>query len=91
VPTENAVIVKPDPLVIPWQGRQLRIRHDDPYLGTYTHAGQAIRATVELASDVQGLRLVMPPDDEAEQVGLAPPDGFGASTASLDERLVAYT
>ncbi len=49
----------PDPLVIPWCGRQLRVRHDDPGLGPYTQAGQVIRAAVELASDVEGLRLVL--------------------------------
>jgi hypothetical protein len=49
----------PDPLVIPWQGQQLHVRHDDPRLGPYTHAGQVIRAAVELASDVEGLRLVL--------------------------------
>jgi hypothetical protein len=49
----------PDPLVISWQGQQLRVRHDDPRLGPYTHAGQVIRAAVELASDVEGLRLVL--------------------------------
>ena len=49
----------PDPLVIPWQGQQLRVRHDDQLLGPYTHAGQVIRAAVELASDVEGLRLVL--------------------------------
>jgi len=51
--------MKPDPRVIPWQGRQLRVRHDDPRLWLYTHAGQAIRAAVELASEVEGLRLVL--------------------------------
>jgi hypothetical protein len=49
----------PDPLVISWHGQQLRVRHDDPRLGPYTHAGQVIRAAVELASDVEGLRLVL--------------------------------
>jgi len=50
-------VTSPDPLVIPWQVRQLRVRHDDPRLGPFTHAGQVIRAAVELASDVEGLRL----------------------------------
>ena len=59
MPTENAVIVKPDPLVIPWQGRQLGVRHDDPRLGPYTHLGQVIRAAVGLASDVDGLPLIL--------------------------------
>jgi hypothetical protein len=52
------VVVKPEPFVIPWRGRQLRVRHDDPAIGTYTPAWQRIRAAVELASDVEGLRLV---------------------------------
>ena len=51
--------MKPEPLVIPWQGRRLRVRHDDPRLGPYTHAGQVIRSALELASDVDGLRLVL--------------------------------
>ena len=46
----------PEPLVVPWQGRQLRIRHDDPTLGVYTGDGQQLRAAIELASDVEGLR-----------------------------------
>lgn len=51
--------MKPDPIVIAWQGRRLRIRHDDPRLGPYTQAGQVIRAAIELASDAEGLRLVL--------------------------------
>lgn len=47
----------PAPLVIAWQGRRLRVRHDDPYLGPYTPRGAVIRAAVELVSDVAGLRL----------------------------------
>ena len=49
----------PDPLVISWHGRQLRVRHDDPRIGPYSPVGQRIRAAVELATDVQGLRLVL--------------------------------
>ena len=52
-------IVKPEPLVIPWQGRQLRIRHDDPGIGPYSPRGAQLRAAIELASDVAGLRLVL--------------------------------
>jgi hypothetical protein len=29
----------PDPLVISWQGRPVRVRHDDPRLGPYTPTG----------------------------------------------------
>ena len=49
----------PDPLTVPWHGQQLRVRHDDPHLGSYTHAGQVIRSAIELASDVEGLRLTL--------------------------------
>jgi hypothetical protein len=35
------------------------VRHDDPDLGPYTPRGAVIRAAVELASDVEGLRLVL--------------------------------
>jgi hypothetical protein len=49
----------PDPLVISWRGRQLRVRHDDPRIGPYTPAGARLRAIIELASDVDGLRLAL--------------------------------
>ena len=49
----------PDPLVIPWQGREVRLRHDDPQLGPYAPHGAVIRSAVELAPDVEGLRLVL--------------------------------
>ena len=43
----------------PWQGCQLRVRHDDPHLGPYGPQASRIRSAVELASDVEGLRLVL--------------------------------
>ena len=49
----------PDPLTIPWQGRQLRVRHDDPTLKPYSPMASRLRSAVELASDVEGLRLVL--------------------------------
>jgi hypothetical protein len=49
----------PEPLIISWQGRELRVRHDDPHLGPYTPHGAVIRSAIELASDVDGLRLVL--------------------------------
>ena len=49
----------PDPLIIAWRGRQLRVRHDDPRIGYYSPVGQRIRAAVELATDVEGLRLAL--------------------------------
>jgi hypothetical protein len=48
-----------EPLVIAWQGRELRVRHDDPAIGVYTPAGARLRAAIGLASDVEGLRLVL--------------------------------
>jgi hypothetical protein len=51
--------MRPEPLVIAWRGRQLRVRHDDPRLGMYTGDGQQLRAAVQLATDVEGLRLVL--------------------------------
>jgi len=51
--------VKPDPLVISWQGRALRVRHDDPRLKPYSPQASRLRSAVELASDVEGLRLVL--------------------------------
>jgi hypothetical protein len=49
----------PEPLIVHRQGRELRVRHDDPPIGVYTPAGARIRAVVGLASDVEGLRLVL--------------------------------
>jgi hypothetical protein len=51
--------MSPDPLVISWRGRQLRVRHNDPCIGPYSPVGQRIRAAIELATDVEGLRLVL--------------------------------
>jgi len=51
--------VTSDPLVIAWRGRQLRVRHDELRIGRYSSVGQRIRAAVELATDVEGLRLVL--------------------------------
>ena len=49
----------PDPLIIVWRGRQLHVRHDDPCLGPYSSKGATIRSAIELATDVEGLRLVL--------------------------------
>jgi hypothetical protein len=51
--------VKPDPIVLGWQGQRLRVRHDDPRLGPYSPGVARLRSAVELASDVDGLRLVL--------------------------------
>lgn len=55
----SCAAMRPDPLVIDWRGRELRVRHDDPRIGPYSPVGQRIRAAVELATDVDGLRLVL--------------------------------
>ena len=52
-------MVKPEPLVIPWRGRQHRVRHDDPHLSTFSPGGQRVPAAVQPATDVDGLRLVL--------------------------------
>jgi hypothetical protein len=49
----------PVPLVISWRGRQLRVRHDDPHLGPCSSLGATLRSAIELATDVEGLRLVL--------------------------------
>jgi hypothetical protein len=49
----------PDPLTVSWQGHELRVRHGDPHLGSYTPRGTVIRSAMELASDVDGLRLYL--------------------------------
>jgi len=49
----------PEPLIVTWQGHQVRIRHDDPHLGPYTPRGAVICSAMELASDVPGCRLYL--------------------------------
>jgi hypothetical protein len=49
----------PEPLIVAWQGHELRVRHDDPHLGPYTPRDAVIRSAIELASDVEGLRLAL--------------------------------
>ena len=49
----------PDPLLIAWHGRLLRVRHDDPRIGPYSPVRQRIRAAVEVATDVEGRRLAL--------------------------------
>jgi hypothetical protein len=49
----------PEPLYVHWRGREVRVRHDDPDIGVYTPAGARLRAAIHLASDVEGLRLVL--------------------------------
>ena len=51
--------MSPDPFLISWRGYQLRVRHDDPGIGTYTQVGQQLRAAVEFATDLAGLRFAV--------------------------------
>ena len=51
--------MKPTPLYIAWQGTQICVRHDDPRLTEYSPGVSRLRSAVELASDVEGLRLVL--------------------------------
>jgi hypothetical protein len=52
-------VTGPEPIVIPWRGRAVRVRHDDPQLGLHTDIGKCLSAAVQLATDVAGLRLVL--------------------------------
>ncbi len=49
----------PDPLYIGPQGNRVRVRHDDPRLTPYSPGVSRLRSAVELASDAEGLRLVL--------------------------------
>ena len=51
--------MNPEPLVTPWRGRQVRVRHDDPHMSMYSGSGQQVRSAILLASDVEGLRLAL--------------------------------
>ena len=53
---QRTVIAAP---IVSWQGRRVRVRHDDPHVGSYKPRGGVIRWAVELASEVQGLRLYL--------------------------------
>ncbi len=49
----------PAPLIIPWRGRQVRIRHDDPRLEPYAPRAVLISSAMVLATDEAGLRLAI--------------------------------
>ena len=59
LPPPYAHHMKPEPIVITWQGEHVRVRHDDPKLKPYSPMASRLRSAVELASDVEGLRLVL--------------------------------
>jgi hypothetical protein len=49
----------PDPLFVPWQGRLVRVRHDDPQLRPYSPRAMVIMAAMQLvASDVGLVRIL---------------------------------
>ena len=48
----------PDPLVIPWHGRQVWVRHDDPALGPYSPGASVIMAAAQLVTSPDGLRRI---------------------------------
>ena len=52
-------VTPPEPHLVSWQGREVRVRHDDPHLEPYTPRGAVIRSAMELASDVPGLRFYL--------------------------------
>jgi hypothetical protein len=55
----ETLVMRLVPLDIPWQDRRLAVTHDDLRLDPYGYGGQVVRAAVELASDMGGLRLVL--------------------------------
>ena len=55
----GARVPKPEPLYVPWHGRMFRVRHDDPTLRPYWPNTARLGAAMQLATDVEGLRLVL--------------------------------
>jgi len=49
----------PAPLVIPWRGHLLRVRHDDPRLTPHSPRAAVITSAAQLAATVDGLRRVL--------------------------------
>jgi hypothetical protein len=47
------------PLIVPWRGRHVRIRHDDPKLEPYAPRAAVIGSAMQIASDELGLRLAI--------------------------------
>jgi hypothetical protein len=52
-------VLKPEPIFVPFRGREVRVRHDDPTLKPYTPMAAILRAATSISSDVEGLRLVL--------------------------------
>ena len=49
----------PAPLLVPWRGRVIRVRHDDPRLTPHSPRAAVIISAAQLAATVDGLRLVL--------------------------------
>jgi len=49
----------PAPLIVPWRGRLLRVRHDDPRLTPHSPRATVIISAAQLAGTVDGLRRVL--------------------------------
>jgi hypothetical protein len=52
-------VLKPEPVCVPFRGREVRVRHDDPHLKPYTPMATVLRSATSIASDVEGQRLVL--------------------------------
>ena len=48
-----------EPLLVPWRGTEVRVRHDDPLLGPHTQRAAVIGSAIQLAGSVDGLRRVL--------------------------------
>lgn len=49
----------PAPLLVPWRGRIVRVRHDDPRLTPHSPRAAVIISAAQLAESVDGLRRVL--------------------------------
>ena len=50
---------KPEPVFVPFPGREVRVRHDDPTLKPYTSPAAVLRSAANLAASVEGLRRAL--------------------------------
>ena len=50
---------KPEPVHVPFRGREIRVRHDDPSLRPYTPMAVVLRSAASIASSVDGLRRAL--------------------------------
>ncbi len=50
---------RPDPLLVPWRGRLVRVHHDDPRLTPHSPRAAVVIAAAQLAGTADGLRRVL--------------------------------